>query len=84
MKPLFELQNAIKANDTANIPAKLAAAQAAATTKEDHYLDCALPARDRDRCRSDNAGLATAVDALANSGILETDKIASGSTATLA
>ena len=38
MKPLVELQNAIKANDTANIPAKLAAAQAASTTKEDRYL----------------------------------------------
>ena len=30
---------AVNANDTANIPAKLAAAQAVATTKEDRYID---------------------------------------------
>ncbi|HLO19737.1 MAG TPA: hypothetical protein VK192_04505 [Sphingomicrobium sp.] len=76
MKPLVELQNAIKANDTANIPAKLAAAQAAATTKEDRYL-VAVFQREIAIAAGDNAALATAVDALANSGILDTGKIAS-------
>src|SRR5215218_1442864 len=37
-KAIIELQNAVNANDTANIPAKLAGAQAVATTKEDKYL----------------------------------------------
>ncbi|HVU29096.1 MAG TPA: hypothetical protein VHE36_01735 [Sphingomicrobium sp.] len=76
MKPLVELQNAIKANDTANIPAKLAAAQAAAQTKEDRYL-VAVFQRQIAIAAGDNAALATAVDALANSGILDTGKVAS-------
>src|SRR5689334_15191859 len=37
-KALVELQTAVNANDVANIPAKIAAAQAVATTKEDKYL----------------------------------------------
>jgi len=35
---IIALQTAVNANDVANIPAKLAAAQAVATTKEDRYL----------------------------------------------
>ena len=38
VKAIVDLQNAVKANDTANIPAKVAAAQAVAKTKEDRYL----------------------------------------------
>jgi tetratricopeptide (TPR) repeat protein len=74
MKPLVELQNAVKNNDTANIPAKLAAAQAAATTKEDKYL-VAVFQRQIAINAGDNAALATAVDALANSGVLDTVKV---------
>lgn len=36
-KPVTDLQNAVKANDAANIPAKFAAAKAAATTDDDRY-----------------------------------------------
>ena len=39
LKAIVELQTAVNANDFANIPAKVAAAQAVATTKEDRYLD---------------------------------------------
>src|SRR6478672_13186290 len=38
LKAIVDLQKAINASDTANIPAKLAAAQAAASTKDDHYI----------------------------------------------
>ena len=75
LKAIVELQNAVKANDTANIPAKLAAAQAVAKTKEDHYLigvfqrQAALNAKDV-------AGLATAVQALEASTYLDTTKLA--------
>jgi tetratricopeptide (TPR) repeat protein len=69
-KAFTELQKAVNANDVATIPAKLAAAQAAATTKEDHYaigqlqLKAALAAKDLN-------GQAAAVDAIAGSGFLD-------------
>ena len=37
MKPISDLQAAVKANDFASIPAKVAAAQAVAQTKDDKY-----------------------------------------------
>ena len=37
-KAIVELQNAVNANDTANIPAKIAAAQAVAKTTDDKYF----------------------------------------------
>src|SRR4051812_1734031 len=49
---LLELQTAVNKNDFANVPAKVAAAQAVATTKEDRYmignlqLKAALAAKD--------------------------------------
>jgi Tfp pilus assembly protein PilF len=75
LKAIVELQNAVKANDTANIPAKLAAARAVAKTKEDNYLigvfqrQAALNAKDV-------AGLATAVQALEASSYLDATKLA--------
>jgi Tfp pilus assembly protein PilF len=75
LKAIVELQNAVKANDTANIPAKLAAAQAVATTKEDRYLigvfqrQAALNAKDV-------GALATAVQALEASTYLDATKLA--------
>ena len=68
LKVLVDLQNAVKAKDTANIPAKIAAAQAAAQTKEDRYLigelelDAAIDAKD-------NAAAAAAIDAMAATGV---------------
>jgi tetratricopeptide (TPR) repeat protein len=38
LKPIFDLQNAVNAKDSANIPAKLAAAKSAASTNNDRYL----------------------------------------------
>jgi Tfp pilus assembly protein PilF len=75
VKAILDLQNAVKANDTANIPAKVAAAQAVAKTKEDRYLigvfqrQAALNAKDP-------AALATAVQALEASTYLDATKIA--------
>ena len=66
-KALVELQKAVDANDVANIPAKLAAAEAVASTKEDRYLigqmrlKAALAAKD-------NAAMTAAVDVIAKSG----------------
>ena len=69
MKAIIELQTAVNANDTANIPAKLAAAQAVATTKEDRYwiarmqLKAAVTA-------NDNVAASAAIDSIAASGVL--------------
>jgi tetratricopeptide (TPR) repeat protein len=74
-KAITELQKAVVANDVANIPAKLAAAQAVASTKEDHYaigqlqLKAALAAKD-------NSAATAAVDAIAASGYLDGAKVA--------
>jgi hypothetical protein len=74
VKALIDLQKAVEAKDAANIPAKIAAANAVASTKEDHYwigkleLEAALNA-------NDTAALATAIDTLAASGYLEPAKV---------
>jgi tetratricopeptide (TPR) repeat protein len=72
---IADLQKAVNANDVASIPAKLAAAQAKAKTKDDKYivgqlqLKAALAAKD-------NAAMAAAVDAIAASGFLDNAKVA--------
>jgi tetratricopeptide (TPR) repeat protein len=75
MKALVELQDAVQKNDVANIPAKVAAAQAVATTKEDKFLvgrlqlTAAIAAKD-------NAATSAAIDTMAASGYLEPAKSA--------
>lgn len=74
-KAIAELQKAVEAKDAASIPAKLAAAQAAATTNEDRYviaqlqLKVALAAKDTE-------GMAKAVDALSASGLVPSGEVA--------
>jgi tetratricopeptide (TPR) repeat protein len=67
LKALVELQSAIDKNDTANIPAKVAAAQAVAETKEDRYLIGQLQLKHA-LAAKDNAAAAQAVDTVVNSG----------------
>jgi tetratricopeptide (TPR) repeat protein len=70
-KAIVDLQTAVNKNDVATIPAKLAAAQAVASTPDDRYaiaelqLKAALAAKD-------NAAIAAAVDAVAHSGFVDT------------
>jgi tetratricopeptide (TPR) repeat protein len=67
-KAILELQTAVEAKD-ANIPAKLAAAQAAAKTKGDHYWIARLQLKAA--LESNNFGAAaTAMDAIAATGVL--------------
>jgi tetratricopeptide (TPR) repeat protein len=71
---IADLQKAVLANDTANIPAKIAAAQAVATTKEDHYLigqaqlTVALKAKNND-------AMASAIDTIATTGLIDAAKL---------
>ena len=68
LKAIIELQTAVNANDTANIPAKVAAAQAVAETKEDRYLIGQMQLKAA-LASKDTASLAASIDAIANSGI---------------
>lgn len=67
LKALVELQDAVNKNDTANIPSKVAAAQAVAQTKEDRYLIAELQLKAA-LTANNNAAMAAAIDAVAASG----------------
>jgi tetratricopeptide (TPR) repeat protein len=74
LKAIADLQKAVNANDTANIPAKLAAAQAVAQTKEDHYVIGQLQLKAALNAKDNNAA-AVAVEALASSGYLPATEV---------
>jgi tetratricopeptide (TPR) repeat protein len=69
-KALSELQAAVQKNETASIPAKLAAAQAVATTKDDKYLVGRLQLQAAVAAK-DNAAINAAIDAIAASNFLD-------------
>ena len=69
LKALQELQAAVQKNDAANIPAKIAAAQAVATTKDDKYLLGRLQLQVAVAAK-DNAAISAAIDTIAGSGFL--------------
>lgn len=76
MKAIVDLQNTVKKNDFASLPAKVAAAQAVATTKEDRYLIARLQL-DAAIAEKDNAAMAASIDAIAASGYLDSGKASS-------
>jgi tetratricopeptide (TPR) repeat protein len=75
LKAIIDLQTAVNANDTANIPAKVAAANAVAETKEDRYLIGQMQLKAA-LTSKDNAALAAAIDAVAGSGIASPPDVA--------
>jgi hypothetical protein len=70
-KAVLELQSAVNANDTASIPAKLAAAQKVAKTGDDKYLVAVLQTKAA-TAAGDLAGMRAGIDALRASGSAET------------
>ena len=66
-KALAELQTAVNTKDAANIPAKLAAAQAVAKTKDDKYVIAQLQLKAAVDSK-DNAGITAGLEALVASG----------------
>lgn len=76
LKALSELQAAVKSNDHAAIQAKVAAAQAVVSTREDRYLLAQLQAQAAINAK-DNAALVPALDAIAASGFVDAPKMAS-------
>lgn len=75
LKAIVDLQDTVNKKDFANVPAKVAAAQAVASTKEDRYLIGKLQL-DAARASNDNAALAAAIDTIAGSGYLDAVKTA--------
>lgn len=75
VKAIIELQTAVNANDAANIPAKVAAAQAVSETKEDRYLIGQLQLKAA-LAAKDNVSMAAAIDAIAKSGFASTPDVA--------
>jgi tetratricopeptide (TPR) repeat protein len=66
---IANLQTAVNANDVANIPARLAAAQAVAATKEDRYWIGRLQLQAAAKA-NDVAGSAAAIESIASSGLM--------------
>ena len=69
-KAISELQDAVNKKDVATIPAKLAAAQAVASTPDDRYAVGELQLKAA-LASNDSAGMVTAVDAIAHSGFVD-------------
>ena len=68
-KEIIELQAAVNAKDTANIPAKLAAAQAKAKTKDDRYVIAQMQLKAAVDGQ-DNAAIITGIDAVLAADVL--------------
>jgi tetratricopeptide (TPR) repeat protein len=73
-KAIADLQKAVTANDTANIPAKLAAAQAVASTKEDRYWIAQLQLTAALKTKNNDA-MASAADTIATTGLVDAAKL---------
>lgn len=76
MKAIAELQAAVNAKDTANIPAKLAAAKAVAKTKEDRYWIARLELNAAANSNNIQAA-AGAIDTIAATGLMSQAELGS-------
>lgn len=74
-KALMELQTAVNAKDAASIPAKVAAAQAVVSTKDDRYILARLQLTAAVNEKNNAAALA-AIDAIAATGVLDQPSVA--------
>ncbi|MGH6659673.1 MAG: hypothetical protein ACREBP_04010, partial [Sphingomicrobium sp.] len=75
-KAIIELQKAVNANDTANIPAKLSAAQALAKTPDDRYAIGQLQLKAAVAANNDEAS-SQAIDYIAAANFLPAAQVAS-------
>lgn len=74
-KAIFDLQTTVNNKDYANLPAKVAAAQAVASTKEDRYLISRLQLTAAIGT-NDTSAMSAALDGIAASGELESATVA--------
>lgn len=73
LKAIVDLQTAVNNKDYANLPAKVAAANAVASTKEDRYVIATLRLKAA-AAQNDTAGVASAMDAVTQTGMLNPAK----------
>jgi len=73
LKAIVDLQDSVNKGDYAGVPAKVAAAKAVATTKEDKYLIGQLQLKAAIAAK-DNAATSAAIDQIASSGYLDPSK----------
>ena len=75
LRAIVDLQTAVNANDVASIPAKVAAAQAVARTKEDRYIIAQLQLKAA-LAAKDNVAIGAAIDAIAASNYVDAPRVA--------
>ena len=75
LRAIVDLQTAVNANDVANIPAKVAAAQQVAKTKEDRYIIAQLQLKAA-LAAKDNVAIGAAIDAIAASNYIDAPRVA--------
>ena len=76
LKAIADLQDTVNKKDWASVPAKVAAAQAVASTKEDRYLIGSLQLRAA-ALSNDTAAFGSALDTIAPTGVLKPATLAS-------
>ena len=76
LKAIVDLQDAVNKKDWASVPAKVAAAQAVASTKEDRYLIASLQLRAAAGA-NDTAAFASALETVGQTGLVDTTTMAS-------
>lgn len=74
LKAIIDLQDAVTKKDYASVPAKVTAAEAVASTKEDHYLIAQFQLQTA-VAGNDKAAIAAAIDKIAASNVLDTSKV---------
>jgi tetratricopeptide (TPR) repeat protein len=74
LKAIIDLQAAVNKKDWASVPAKAAAAEAVASTKEDHYLIAQFQLQAA-VAANDKAAISAAIDKIAASNVLDTGKV---------
>jgi tetratricopeptide (TPR) repeat protein len=74
LKAIADLQKTVNANDFANVPAKVSAAQAVAKTKEDRYAIAQLQLKAAVTAKDDTAS-AAAIEAIAATQYLDSAKV---------
>lgn len=75
LKAIVDLQDAVNKKDWASVPAKVAAAQALASTKEDRYLIGSLQLRAA-AAANDSAAFASALEAVGQTGLVDSATMA--------
>lgn len=74
-KAIAELQDAVNKKDWASVPAKAAAAQAVASTKEDRYLIASMQLRAA-AAQNDSAAFASALETVGQTGVVDSGTMA--------